>query len=60
MLKQFLRNYYLKNQQSKHLTTTYKLVKDLPTRQADQFICEYRGEIEAKGKVKMYFVGLKI
>ena len=31
--------------------TTYELVKD-------QFICEYRGEIDAKGKgkVKMYFV----
>ena len=38
--------------------TTYELVKDLPTGQAGQFTCEYRGEIEAKGKgkVKMYFV----
>jgi class 3 adenylate cyclase len=32
------------------LVTTYALVKD-------QFVCEYRGEIEAKGKgkMKMYF-----
>jgi hypothetical protein len=31
--------------------TTYELVKD-------QFNCEYRGEVEAKGKgkLKMYFV----
>ena len=31
--------------------TTYELVKD-------QFTCEYRGEVEAKGKgtLKMYFV----
>lgn len=34
--------------------TTYELVKD-------KFVCEYRGEIEAKGKgkVKMYFVSDK-
>ncbi len=29
--------------------TDYNFVKD-------QYTCDYRGEIEAKGKVKMYFV----